>query len=530
MSRPLRLATVLVIFAAALVIAPERARACSCEMPDPYRQLERTDAAFVGELVSRPEDAIGENGDYIFSVEQVVKGDLPGTVTVRSPLDGAACGIEAAVGQRIGLFLRRDGSHWEGGLCDQVDPDALLMASKPLPPPKSGVIVALAAMTTPEGRAIALDAEGKILAHGAGEGEIVAFALCPEARTVVEHALVRAESGAPLASILGVRDLMGFHIVWETSGPQVPVSIADMACAHPAGDEILVLSAGRLSRATNDSVVEIAALEEQAGCPDVGRFNADASTVYFIGSAGCRGLYRHDIATGSTTEIARIPDDAGIDALVAISLSPDGRYLAMEAHPGPEPLTFRLLMFDLAAEPVDYAEASFGDPFELHTLLWTQPDRLLLTGTTDSLDEAFILDPRFETTGKIIGISGGSGGVHADTIYVLEPYGDLVTAPLEGGYARQAQTFSDLGISVFMTLPESEHYDPIAAQPDNLTTINTRDFVAPSAIAETPVTESEGIEATGAGRLLAAGIVFLLAGTAGFLILRSRRERRSAEA
>ena len=68
----------------------------------------------------------GDEVVYRFRVEQVYKGEIENRVDVTTPAGSAACGLEAAVGQRLGLLLQREGGQWRSGLCSRVDPAALL--------------------------------------------------------------------------------------------------------------------------------------------------------------------------------------------------------------------------------------------------------------------------------------------------------------------------------------------------------------------------------------------------------------------
>ena len=62
-----------------------------------------------------------------------------------TPAGGAACGLELAVGDRVGLLLTRDGNVWRSGLCSQVDPADFLaltnVEDNALPPINWGGIV-----------------------------------------------------------------------------------------------------------------------------------------------------------------------------------------------------------------------------------------------------------------------------------------------------------------------------------------------------------------------------------------------------
>lgn len=101
------------------------------------------DGAIIGTILERKDD--GDRSTLLFRVEQVYKGDIDNRVEVETAGDGAACGIEAPVGERLGLLLQRDGSVWRSGLCSQVDPAAFLeltnVEDNTLPPTNWGGIV-----------------------------------------------------------------------------------------------------------------------------------------------------------------------------------------------------------------------------------------------------------------------------------------------------------------------------------------------------------------------------------------------------
>ena len=120
------------------------AYACSCAPVDLERDLPAADAAIIGSVLER--NGSGGTATYRFRVEQVYKGaDVDSRVDVVTPASGAACGLELAVGDRVGLLLTRDGDVWRSGLCSQVDPaDFLALANvedNTLPPINWGGIV-----------------------------------------------------------------------------------------------------------------------------------------------------------------------------------------------------------------------------------------------------------------------------------------------------------------------------------------------------------------------------------------------------
>jgi hypothetical protein len=103
----------------ALVGAAE-AYACSCAPVELERDLPAADAAIIGSVLER--SVSGGTATYLFRVEQVYKGDVDSRAEVQTPASGAACGLELAVGDRVGLLLTREGDVWRSGLCSQVDP------------------------------------------------------------------------------------------------------------------------------------------------------------------------------------------------------------------------------------------------------------------------------------------------------------------------------------------------------------------------------------------------------------------------
>ena len=126
-----------------LVLAAE-AYACSCRPVDLERDLPTADGAFIGAVLERR--VAGASVTYLFRVEQVYKGDeIDNRVEVVTAANGAACGLELKVGQRVGLLLTRDGDVWRSGLCSQVDPADFLALTNvddnTLPPFNWGGIV-----------------------------------------------------------------------------------------------------------------------------------------------------------------------------------------------------------------------------------------------------------------------------------------------------------------------------------------------------------------------------------------------------
>ena len=79
------------------------AYACSCAPVDLERDLPTADGAIIGTVLERT--VAGETATYRFRVEQIYKGDIDSRADVVTPASGAACGLEAKVGDRLGLLL-----------------------------------------------------------------------------------------------------------------------------------------------------------------------------------------------------------------------------------------------------------------------------------------------------------------------------------------------------------------------------------------------------------------------------------------
>jgi hypothetical protein len=177
---------------AVLAFSVEPASACSCVQPDSWAILKQADGAFVGSLVERREAGQGR-AVLTFSVERAVKGRIGETVEVTTADNGAACGIESPIGQRVGLFLDRQANRWFGHLCWQVSPEDLLAAAVLPAPNGNGAPALFVGGRFGPARTLALDARGRTLAYGMGSGNALQHSPCPGGTRVAE--LVQRGSG-----------------------------------------------------------------------------------------------------------------------------------------------------------------------------------------------------------------------------------------------------------------------------------------------------------------------------------------------
>jgi MYXO-CTERM domain-containing protein len=123
---------------AALVLA-EGALACVCADTPLEERFDEADVAFVGRYESeRPGEVGGQRVALVtVAVEQRVKGDVEGTVVVRSP-SGSDCDLKLPAGRSVGLLLTSapDGTLL-GSACSIVEPGELVAVGGE---PRGGVI------------------------------------------------------------------------------------------------------------------------------------------------------------------------------------------------------------------------------------------------------------------------------------------------------------------------------------------------------------------------------------------------------
>lgn len=330
---------VLVLVVASLAAAVEPARACSCVQPDPWRVLEQADGAFVGRLVSRLESGDGR-AVLVFSVERAVKGKIDATVEVETVSSGAGCGIETSVGQRIGLFLLREGGRWVGHLCWQVAPEDLLAAAAlPVPNGKGPVAMFVGGRFGPA-RTLALDARGRTLAYGMGGGTVAAFSVCPGGRRVAE--VVDSGSGY----VVTIRDLPTLRFVRHQ--PVTAVYAEEIACVNESGDQLAVFDSdtaarGRLMRVTRRGGTTI-----WRGKAFYASFWKHLAYVQTFDRAGTT-LVAVDVRTGRATKLGTVPVH-GAYQLVPNSA---GTRLAGDAfEEGCRTRCYRLVLIDLERRPI----------------------------------------------------------------------------------------------------------------------------------------------------------------------------------
>ena len=123
----------------------------------------------------------------------------------------------------------------------QIDPDVLLQAAQPLPPPDgAGPVRYVVGGNLGENRLMALDRMGRTLGYGVGDGDAQDVHICPGATRVLEA----AASGRN--ALLVVRELPSLGVVRtitiaETRRPWVPQT----ACLNGTGGRLLAFERHR---------------------------------------------------------------------------------------------------------------------------------------------------------------------------------------------------------------------------------------------------------------------------------------------
>lgn len=220
-----------------IVVFDAPALACSCGLGEPRDALAQADAAFVG-VVTRAGAVFGDT-TYRFDVEADLKGNLAEEIELDG--GGSTCALAVGPGERVGLLLSEYDGHWTAGLCSQIDPDVLLLAGSAYPEPDGvGPIRYLVGGGFGAVRVLALDARGRTLAYGAGDGDVSALDACPGDRRFAEG--VSTPSRGALVVLRKTTSLEILRSVRLDLNRGARVN--DIECLDRAGERILAAHAG----------------------------------------------------------------------------------------------------------------------------------------------------------------------------------------------------------------------------------------------------------------------------------------------
>jgi hypothetical protein len=442
---------------AALAGTVEPAHGCSCAIGDPRTALRESDAAFVGTLLERREGRSRSGAlvvTFVFRVERAVKGELGRRIEVATAAGGGVCGVEARLGQRVGLFLRRTGSRWSSGLCQQIEPRRLLAAAAPLPRALGGRAALVVTGRFGPARTLALDTQGRTLAYGIGRGDGLLLSECPGGRRVAEVAAdVRG-------SLLSVRRLRTFRLARERRVSLRSHGVEAVHCRDPLGRDVLAF----LRR--SDGFARGARLVRVGPHGETTLWRGRALSAGFSGahayiSAGKDGsrLIQVDARSGTAVRLGRIPPYSG-----SFVPSPDGRRLAGVAYSAPIGVNAppsRVVVVDLeprfrvSSAPLSRANVT-GD------VLWLANDRLVfLPDANGDVDDARVYD-------SSLGLRRRWRGWHARASVLIGPrafgigvQGELVTGPAARGSARVVRILPSATASTILALRSSPRVDAV---------------------------------------------------------------------
>jgi hypothetical protein len=431
-----------------LALAPP-ALACSCFRGDPRTQLDQSDGAFIGELVSAdPAPPTASSTTYHFKVHEAFKGDVGETIDVESSTSGASCGFEVQRGQDMGFFLQRENGVWKGGLCGQVAPDDLRKAAAPYPKPDgSGPLAFMVGGKYGEVRTLGLDARGKTLRYGKGEGWTRNLSVCPGSRVAAEVAVVA--TGDTRRRYLMLRDLGTFEPIRKTlltgleapGAGHYPLEVGALACRSASGDDVVLYAAnneadqteatGKLVRVRPDaqSVIWEGGLGGAASIPVSG---GDAYV-----ATRTEKLIEADLTTGAVRDIAKTA--GSLDA--GPVLSPDGRRVAMH-----RPREGGVDLYDVRTGDVKTNASVVG-----YRMVWVSNDRLVVTGTPDN--GVIVLDGSLEKVGSWSGWTADKTISVDGTLYGTSWDAKLVSAPALKGPMKELRTFDSPELTEIAAVP-----------------------------------------------------------------------------
>jgi hypothetical protein len=357
-----------------IVLSAFPAHACSCVQLDPRTALRSADAAFVGTLVSRKTGLLGLGSTtFTFRVEQVVKGELADRVDVESSSSGASCGLEVALGQRIGSLLYREANGWTSSLCSQVDPDALLRAAGPLPGPNgSGPLRFVVGGKFGGIRLLALDGSGRTLGYGVGEGSVLRLSVCPGSQRLAE--LVEGD-GPEFPLRIAVRDLRTLEVLSETllNGPALRVitrapgiDVSAISCRDRFARQVVAMATDWPERSGRGHVLRIrgGAVDESA------RFRAQYGVfvgrrAYLFRGAPDWGMVALDVDTGAQATVANLPAETW-----QAVLSSNGTKVAGVIYSQDAPRPSEVFVMDLAARPPKVVTRPLHSANVIGSMVW----------------------------------------------------------------------------------------------------------------------------------------------------------------
>jgi hypothetical protein len=358
-----RLAVLIGSVAVVLGLGLESAQACTCGRLDVRETLSRADAAFIGILTGRrpaPPSPPFSSEVFTFRVDDVVKGSLRGSVEVWSA--STSCRLEIGVGERIGLFLSRDGNRWTSLRCWQVSPGALREAERRPAPDGRGPVRFLVGGGFGDARLLGLDARGRTLGYGSGGGATKLLSVCPRGGRAVE--IVDA-----LPERVALRDVRTLSVIREVPLPAGNVA-ADVYCRDAGARDVYVFA--RRPAGASSVIFHLrdgAIRESYLGSAQSTVFRGNS--VYLSEGVEGREIVRLDLTSGARRLLATAP--LGMKSL---ALSPRGTRLAGVHSEGSQRAANRLVVLRLDRPGSGRSVALTSFPWLQTELIWLDEKRV----------------------------------------------------------------------------------------------------------------------------------------------------------
>jgi hypothetical protein len=436
---------VVVVVGVACAVSADVAAACSCADRDERDRLEEGEKAIIARVLEeRAIDAERQEFAYRVRVERSVGVQLSGEIELRLE-DNGACG-SPTVGRREGIFIRRREGGWQSDGCSIARGTDLERALRPYRRPVGfGRAALLAAGSFGNARLMALDARGRLLGYGFGEGETRGVSVCPGATRSAEFVVGRREVS------VAVRDLRTLQVIRSVDlpvrharfdiGRAYPVHCADAegAAVHVAVADYIRrtrFDRMRIFRVDAAGVHRVATLEGStaalgAGTAYVGRYR--------------EAIFAVDLATGAARRLTTVRGPEPME------VSPDGARLAFYDSE-------RLHVLDVATGERRSRKIRYGQAIE-----WLDSERLLFhtQGTALVYDTDLQRLRRYPFI-RMLGQAHVAGRLYGTSRYRLR------ALDLESGRKRTVALLTDRGIVDLVGLPEQPSIEPGRRRPESL--------------------------------------------------------------
>lgn len=464
----------LVVMIAVIFLAASAApaQACSCGGSSDLGQgIERSEAAFVGKLVDK-RGAGGGESIYVFEVEEWVKGDLGEVIEVRSASHGAACGFELSGEARIGAFVRLESGELRGGLCSQVDADALLAAAHGPRMSATGVGRLLLANASASDGLTVLDETGATV------GELTGIGSSEEsAGTAMLETCPGGEVAVQLTNTaINVWDLTDLELLTthSASHPEGGRWVRAVSCRTPDASSIWAVADSEQGAGLYEIVPDWERLID--GLPG-DHWQVGTSFVIAQNEAEDDPILI-DVATGKEILLHETPPDA----LQAVNVAPhptDDLVAMLEtrfSEGGPVDST--LLILDSSGAQV----MSFEIPWESYRPVWLDDDRVIVQAYDfDDWERSFgyVFDTSTQEMEVLEGWNANHPVATGTTLYGISG-GDILTADLETGEHDRLATMPAQSVGPLVILEDDPTQTSVTTtQPDPAADGSTPPLVAP---------------------------------------------------